>query len=93
MFKPVHDYFTTSPGASVDISQRGLVAVSSNTTVQVWKDALATKASAPYLRHTVPGHAVEALRFRPYEDLLGIGHVSGFTTMVRGPTGVCCLRC
>lgn len=77
-YKPIQDYFTTSPGASVDISQRGLLSVGFRSHVQVWKDALATKASAPYLRHELPGSEVETVRFRPFEDVLGVGHSDGF---------------
>jgi hypothetical protein len=64
-------------------SQRGLLAVGFNSHVQVWRDALTTKAKDPYMRHELPGNRVEGLRFRPYEDILGVGHAQGFATMVR----------
>lgn len=34
---------------------------------QVWKDALASKAAAPYMNHTLHGGTLSALRYCPYE--------------------------
>ena len=66
---------------SLDISQRNLLAVGFGSHVTVWKDAIATKIQSPYLRHDVPGNAVDTVRFRPYEDVLGLGHKSGYVSM------------
>jgi U3 small nucleolar RNA-associated protein 7 len=63
-------------------SQRGLISVGFNSHIQVWKDALVTKARDPYMRHEIPGSAVETVRFRPFEDVLAIGHANGICTMV-----------
>jgi U3 small nucleolar RNA-associated protein 7 len=93
MFKQVHEYFTTSPGVSVDVSQRGMIGVGFGGHVQVWKDAIREKAKSPYLNHLMPGSAVCSVRYRPYEDLLGVGHAGGVTTMVRaGSCSGCCRR-
>ncbi len=88
-FKLMHDYFTTQPGSSLDISQTGLLAVGNGSHVQVWRGALSDKAKSPYLRHEYPGCAVECVRFRPYEDVLGIAHSAGVATMVRACGCVC----
>ena len=64
-------------------SQRGLLGVGFNSHVQVWKDALVSKAKDPYMRHELPGRLVDSVRFRPFEDVLGIGHAEGVSTMVR----------
>ncbi len=53
-----------------------------NSHVQVWKDALVLKAKDPYMRHEQPGSLVETVRFRPFEDVLGIGHADGISTIV-----------
>jgi U3 small nucleolar RNA-associated protein 7 len=45
----------------------------------------ACKAKAPYMRHSMPGSQVTAgsgVRFRPYEDVLGIAHSRGMSSMV-----------
>lgn len=81
-FGLVHDYFTARPTDSLDVSQRGMVACGFGPHVQVWKDALVTKASAPYMRHTVPGQAIASVRFRPFEDVLGVGHSAGVQTLL-----------
>ena len=47
---------------------------------QVWKDALSSKADAPYLNHEVPGN-LRSLAFCPYEDVLAAGHAAGLSTV------------
>jgi U3 small nucleolar RNA-associated protein 7 len=81
-YQKLHSYYTTKPGASLDISQKGLLAVASGSEVLVWKDALRTKAQSPYMRHSLQGKHVGSVMFRPYEDLLGVGHAQGICSMV-----------
>ena len=52
-YRRLHEYFTPTPATAVEISQRGLVAVSHGSQVQVWKDCFRRKAKAPYMRHQV----------------------------------------
>ncbi|KAJ4461283.1 putative U3 small nucleolar RNA-associated protein 7 [Paratrimastix pyriformis] len=96
-YRKLHSYHTPSPVSHLDISQRGMLAVSFTETVQVWRDALATKASAPYMNHRmaprpvtpvgtaganiIPLH-VSGLRFQPFDDALGIAHAGGFSSIV-----------
>jgi U3 small nucleolar RNA-associated protein 7 len=40
------------------------------------------KQQSPYMRHEIPASSVSSLRFCPYEDILGVGHVTGFTSLV-----------
>ena len=128
MFKRLHTYSTQRPGTSVDISQRGMIAVASGPHIHVWKDCLklavgqelseaelnlgasrvaladtpagrggVIKQMSPYLKHCLPqaqalgqstlganGHATHAMsvRFRPFEDVCGIGHTRGVTSIV-----------
>ena len=99
---PYHAYGAASSVDALDISQRGLLAVGWGRRVQVWSDALATKAGAPLLNHRLdppaPADAaaglaggagsrgadglIHSLRFCPYEDVLGVGHAGGFSTML-----------
>jgi len=81
-FKEVHSYFTNRPASSLDVSQRGLLSVGFGTYVQIWSDALKTKAKSPYLRHDFQGSQVRSVRFRPFEDILGVGHDNGFSTLI-----------
>ena len=82
MFKELHSYNAVQPVASLDFSQRGLLAVGFGSHVQVWRDACAQKTRAPYMRHELPGKMVAKVAWRPYEDVLGVGHSDGFTSMV-----------
>ncbi|KAL4457883.1 hypothetical protein ABPG75_012748 [Micractinium tetrahymenae] len=82
MFRPLHAYFSPSPAEWCDISQRGLLAVGYGRRIQVWKDALSSKQQSPYMTHTLAGGTLSDFRFCPYEDVLGIGHSGGVSTML-----------
>ena len=81
-FRRLHSYHTPRPPTTLDISQRGVLAVGCGYQTQLWKDALSTKAQEPYMTHPMPGRTVHELRFRPFEDILGVGHSHGITTAV-----------
>jgi len=40
------------------------------------------KAKAPYMRHELPTKSVTSMCWRPFEDVLGIGHDKGFESVV-----------
>ena len=50
----------------------------------MWRDALGTKASAPYLNHLCCGGGarVQQLRFCPYDDVLAVGHSRGISSLL-----------
>ena len=83
-FKALHAYATPQPAVDVRISQTGAVGLAFGPHVQVWTDALRTKASAPHLNHLVNGGGtrVHRIAFAPFEDFLGIGHSAGVSSMV-----------
>ena len=81
-FKPVHAYYTNTPASSVEISQGGLLGVGFGPHVQVWKNAIKTKATSPYLNHLLPGSTLRDLAFCPFEDVLGVGHSKGFASVL-----------
>lgn len=45
--------------------------------MKVWKDAIAVKAKAPYMGHDLPSRLIHRTRFRPLQDVLGLGHSEG----------------
>ncbi len=51
--------------------------------VEVWRGVLGgvVKQSGPYMTHSVNGE-VNDVEFCPFEDCLGIGHSSGFTSII-----------
>lgn len=82
-YKQVHAYaVNTAPATSLDISQRGLLAVGSGGHVNIWQDAIRSKAAAPYMYHALPGSRVASLSFVPYEDVLGVGHEKGYASLI-----------
>lgn len=83
MYKPVHAYYSAQPASNIEISQRGMLAIGWGSTVQVWKDALATKQNSPYMRHQFAlGQKINSIKFCPYEDIMGVGHSRGFTSLL-----------
>eukprot|EP00741_Cyanophora_paradoxa_P008656 tig00001366_g8379.t1 len=81
-YRNLHSYFSLSPVDSLDVSQRGLLSVAHGPHIEIWKDAIATKAKAPYMSELLAGRAVRGARFCPYEDVLGVGHSGGVATLV-----------
>jgi U3 small nucleolar RNA-associated protein 7 len=75
-------YYTPTPASAIDVSQKGLLSVAFGTHVEVWKDGLAVKAKAPYVSHLNSGMVVRDIHFCPYEDVLGIGHAQGFSSII-----------
>lgn len=85
MYRETHAYYTTGgPPRTMDISQQGILGIGHGMQNTFWSsDALKMKVKDPYMRHDVPGCGpVESLRFRPYEDVCGVGHRKGFSSIV-----------
>jgi U3 small nucleolar RNA-associated protein 7 len=89
-FRPVHEYFVRQPGSSVAISDRNLAAVGWGTQTTIWKDLFSkhrsdvdqVKAKSPYMAWGGEGQHVERVRWCPFEDVLGIGHDKGFSSIL-----------
>lgn len=81
-YKKLQAYFTPTPACALDISQKGLLSVAFGTHVEIWKDALSQKAKSPYLSHRNQSMAVRDIHFCPYEDVLGIAHSHGFSSIL-----------
>uniref|UniRef100_A0A7S0V4M6 BING4 C-terminal domain-containing protein n=1 Tax=Polytomella parva TaxID=51329 RepID=A0A7S0V4M6_9CHLO len=85
-YRPLHQYFTYSTVTSMDVSQRGLLAVGYGRKIQIWKDGLAQKQESPYMGHSLATHptsgALTSLRFCPFEDVLALGTEGGVSTLL-----------
>ena len=81
-FKELHSYFSPTPANKLDISDRGMLAVAWGPHISVWQDALAKKAQSPYLTHLQPGSECTSVRFAPFEDVLGVGHAQGYSSLI-----------
>lgn len=88
MFKEVNNYFTRSPASSIAISDTGLTAVSWGTQTTIWKGLYDTnapvqeKVQSPYMRWGGEGKRIERVQWCPFEDVLGLGHEEGFSSII-----------
>ncbi|KAI1655755.1 BING4CT-domain-containing protein [Daldinia decipiens] len=88
MFKEVNSYFTRQPASSIAISDRGLTAVGWGTKTTIWKGlyskhaAEQEKIQSPYMAWGGEGKRVERVRWCPFEDILGLGHDEGFSSII-----------
>ncbi|KAI9839529.1 MAG: hypothetical protein M1819_002155 [Sarea resinae] len=88
MFKEVNNYFLRQPGSSIAISDRGLTAVGWGTQTSIWKglfDKASTdqeKIQSPYMAWGGEGKRIERTRWCPFEDVLGISHEKGFSSII-----------
>lgn len=88
MFKEVNNYHLHQPGASVAISDTGLTAVGWGTKTTIWKGlfdknlAVQEKVRSPYMGWGGEGHRMERVRWCPFEDVLGISHDAGFSSII-----------
>ncbi|RHZ66991.1 hypothetical protein Glove_303g85 [Diversispora epigaea] len=81
-YKCLQDYYTRTSVSSLSISQLGLLGVGWGPHVTVWKDAFKTKQKSPYMNHLQEGTQIQDINFCPYEDVLGIGHSNGISSIL-----------
>ena len=87
-FKSLNEYRTPTTGAAtLAFSQKKLLAASYRDVVEIYKDLVETDALAEelprYLLHQCPnGSSVKSVAFCPFEDVLGVGHDRGFTSLL-----------
>mmetsp|Transcript_43934 Transcript_43934/g.93510 ORF Transcript_43934/g.93510 Transcript_43934/m.93510 type:complete len:613 (+) Transcript_43934:293-2131(+) len=84
-YKEIHCYNTYGGAPTcLDISQTGVLGVGHGCHTTFWRpEALRVKMKEPYMKHQLSGKGpLESLRFRPFEDVCGIGHASGISSIV-----------
>lgn len=88
MFKEVNNYYTVQPASSISISDRGLTAVGWGTRTTIWKGLYSKhkteqeKVKSPYMKWGGEGKRIERVRWCPFEDILGLGHDEGFSSII-----------
>ncbi|KAA6415043.1 MAG: putative UTP7-U3 snoRNP [Lasallia pustulata] len=88
MFREVNNYFLRQPGSSVAVSDRGLTAVGWGTQTSIWKglfhraSADQEKVQSPYMSWGGEGKRIERVKWCPFEDILGISHDQGFSSII-----------
>jgi len=82
-YQLLQTYYVKRPISHLALSQTGLLALSFGCHVQIWKDFVHNEAAEPYMLHQLPeGGTIAALAFCPFEDVLGIGHDQGFSSIL-----------
>lgn len=87
MFKEIHTHHLRVPGTSLSISDRNLTAVGYGTQVNIYKPEIFTHnpdlvLPTPYMSWGGEGLSTGRVRFCPFEDVLGISHEKGFTSII-----------
>lgn len=80
MWKPLWAGVAPAGLGRLAFSATGLLAAANGTTVHVYKDVMGANPFL-YMEHAVD-EAVTDLEFAPFEDVLGIGHRAGFTSIL-----------
>ncbi|XP_059189327.1 WD repeat-containing protein 46 isoform X2 [Centropristis striata] len=80
-FKPLKSYFLPAGASCLSLSQRGLLSAATGDVVQLYRDVWSAPVTKPYMAHRLPG-TVWGTHFCPFEDVLGVGHGDGFTSML-----------
>ncbi|XP_006105519.1 WD repeat-containing protein 46 [Myotis lucifugus] len=83
-FQPLSARTLPQGAGHLAFSQRGLLAAGMGDVVNIWTGqgkASPPSLEKPYLTHRLSGH-VHGLQFCPFEDVLGVGHSGGITSML-----------
>ena len=77
----LHTYRLGAGAAHLKFSQTGLLGVAFGNKVEIYKNPTVEKLEHPYMKHQVFKN-ITSLNYCPYEDVLGIGHGGGFSSML-----------
>lgn len=82
--RALEEYAVTYAFNTIDISDRGLLAMGGGTNIQIWTNMFTSaRQSSPHMKHYLGyGNIAHQVRFCPFEDVLGIGHSNGFSSII-----------
>ncbi|KAK2158080.1 hypothetical protein NP493_1821g00030 [Ridgeia piscesae] len=81
MFKQLQAYKVAAGAGHLAFSQRSLLAAGMGNVVEIYRDCCEKTIDSPYLSHRLR-EPVDNLQFCPYEDVLGVGHADGFSSLL-----------
>ncbi|KAG9139721.1 hypothetical protein Leryth_016668 [Lithospermum erythrorhizon] len=68
---------------TMDFSQKGHLAAATGSFVQVLRDFSGSQSDSKYMTHSIAkGYQAQKVAFRPYEDVLAIGHSMGWSSIL-----------
>jgi len=79
--KCLQEYSLRHGATNIKFSQRNLLGVACGNLVEIYKDPTKGNIEYPYMKHQLFKQASE-IQFCPYEDVMGIGHGTGFTSIL-----------
>lgn len=90
MFKELHSHHLKQPAHTISISDRNVTAVGWGANVSIYRPDLFTlspdsdvRVPAPYMNWTTDASApLSRVRFCPFEDVLGVSHAAGFSSIL-----------
>merc|ERR1712142_372560 len=80
-YKSLHEYKVGAGASHLQFSQKGLLALAFSNRIEVYQNPVTQAITHPYMKHEVFKN-VTSLQFCPYEDVLGVGHGGGFSSML-----------
>jgi len=81
-YKELYSYNLPRNSRSLDISQRGIVSVGCGDFARFYRNIFTEQQEEPYMQHFVSGNMIEQIRFCPFEDVVGVGHANGFSSII-----------
>lgn len=89
--KPLAIFRLRLPANELEVSQRGMLALSQGTYLETYTDVISgggtgNRNNLPYLRQRCDAF-VHGMRFCPYEDILGISTANGFQSLLMPGSG------
>ncbi|PVI05749.1 BING4CT-domain-containing protein [Periconia macrospinosa] len=89
MFKELHSHHLKQPAHTISISDRNITAVGYGANLSIYSPSLfthspssTTRVPTPYMNWTNDGTPLSRVRFCPFEDVLGVSHAKGFTSLL-----------
>lgn len=68
---------------TMNFSQKGLLSTATGSFVQIFGDLNGSNKYSRYMNHSMAkGYQIQEVVFRPYEDVLGIGHSMGWSSIL-----------
>ncbi|XP_063422030.1 WD repeat-containing protein 46-like [Mytilus trossulus] len=80
-YKMLQSYKIGMGASHLAFSQKNTLAVSKGNIVEIYKDCCQETITSPYLTQKLPS-SVFGLQFCPFEDVLGVGHSNGFSSLI-----------
>ena len=89
-YKSLYEYYNPNIANNLAISQKGLLAVSYNNVIEIWKDFALSKQKEPYMKHHFKDNKtkIKSLKFVNFEDFLGCGTNLGFSSIIIPGSGI-----